>query len=112
MGKPPNHPLKIWFSIINHPFWGVFALFLETPIYICIHIIVPKMQGMSRKVKFAVERGGNARCEISNRPISTKRFWGTIWCAVFPSLFSLSLMGRISVESVMAIPMSTINKSK
>ena len=27
---PPNHPILIGFSIINHPFWG--TLFLETPI--------------------------------------------------------------------------------
>ena len=26
---PPNHPIFIGFSILNHPFWGVFPLFLE-----------------------------------------------------------------------------------
>ena len=30
MGKPPNHPILLGFSIINHPFWV--PLFLETPI--------------------------------------------------------------------------------
>ena len=30
MVVPPNHPIFIGFSIINHPFWGV-SLFLETP---------------------------------------------------------------------------------
>ena len=30
IGVPPNHPILIGFSIINHPFWG--TLFLETPI--------------------------------------------------------------------------------
>ena len=28
----PKSSILIGFSIINHPFWGVFPLFLETPI--------------------------------------------------------------------------------
>ena len=76
----------------------------------CIHITVPKMQRISRKVKFAVEKGGNIRGEISNRPISTRRFGGQF--VVIPSLLSLSLMEFISVESVMGIHMSTNNQSK
>lgn len=50
----------------------------------CIHITVPKIQNMSRKVQSAVERqGGSARCDISKRP-----------------------------SSMMGSPMSTTNKSK
>ena len=29
----PKSSILIGFFIINHPFWGVFPLFLETPIY-------------------------------------------------------------------------------
>ena len=32
-GGPPKSSILIGFSIINHPFWGVSPLFLETPIY-------------------------------------------------------------------------------
>ena len=28
---PPNHPILIGFSIINHPFWGVFLYFRKPP---------------------------------------------------------------------------------
>ena len=38
-GKPPNHPfVHRVFHEINHPFWRVFPLFLETPIYIHTHL--------------------------------------------------------------------------
>ena len=32
---PPKSWMLIGFSIINHPFWGVFPLFLETPRWRC-----------------------------------------------------------------------------
>ncbi len=32
MGNPPKSSILIDISIINHPFWGVLPLFLETPI--------------------------------------------------------------------------------
>ena len=32
----PKSSILIGFSIINHPFWGVFPLFLETPIYVML----------------------------------------------------------------------------
>ena len=32
----PKSSILIGFSIVNHPFWGVFRLFLETPIYVML----------------------------------------------------------------------------
>ena len=43
MVVPPNHPILIGFSIINHPFWG-------TPIFGNIHIVFSVLVNISQVV--------------------------------------------------------------
>ena len=75
-GGPPKSSILIGFSIINHPFWGVLLLFLETSIYnlrLCENIgVVPTSpQGLVVPTVFVAYIVFNLGILGHNLPINT-----------------------------------------
>ena len=56
IGVPPNHPILIGFSIINHPFWG--TTISETSIYLTQLIASDRVQDYVHHIFVGVQGCG------------------------------------------------------
>ena len=87
IGVPPNHPILIRFSIINHPFWG-------TTIFGNIHFFV----WVAKKCRFSDAFLGQASIQsillaacYSANTLGCCDGWKTLWQPNFGTLINLEM---------------------
>ena len=70
MGIPPNHPILVWFSLINHPFWGT-SIYGNPQIHMCFTeyggCILRAASGICRTWDFLMWA---SRCHLFNMSLS------------------------------------------